>query len=75
MNDAKCYTPADLVAYRDAAGVTVPQAAGLVGRTARNWQQWEAGERAIDPAIVELFLYKAGLLKVKGWVRKWTDIA
>jgi DNA-binding transcriptional regulator YiaG len=75
MRAEQCYTPADLVAYRAAAEVTVSQAAGLVGRTARNWQQWEAGERVIDPAIVELFLYKAGLLKVKGWRRKWTDTA
>ena len=66
MRDEQCYTPADLVAYRAAAGVTVSQAAGLVGRTARNWRQWEAGSRAIDPAIVELFLYKAGILPLGG---------
>ena len=66
MRDAQCYTPADLVAYRAAAGLTQAQAAMLVGRTRRNWQQWELGERPISPAIVELFLYKVGLLKVGG---------
>ncbi len=66
MRDAQCYTPADLVAYRAAAGLTQAQAAMLVGRTRRNWKQWEWGERPINPAIVELFLYKTGLLSLGG---------
>lgn len=66
MRDAQHCTPADLVSYRAAAGVTQAQAAMLVGRTRRNWQQWELGERPISPAIVELFLYKTGLLTFGG---------
>lgn len=67
MREAQNYTPADIVAYRAAAGVTQAQAAMLVGRTVRNWQQWEAGDREIDPSIVELFLYKTGLLALGGF--------
>ncbi|WP_292931423.1 helix-turn-helix domain-containing protein [Noviherbaspirillum sp.] len=44
---------------REAAGLTQGQAAALIYRTARNWQQWEGGERRMDPALWELFRLKS----------------
>jgi len=61
--------PESVRAARRAAGMTQAEAAELVYRTERNWQQWEGGERAMDPALWELFilkvnkLYRAGKLK------------
>lgn len=52
-------TPSQLAAVRESLGLTQVQAAGLLYRTARNWQQWELGERAMDPALWELFSIKA----------------
>lgn len=48
-----------VLARRQAAGLTQAQAAALLYRSARNWQQWELGERAMDPALWELFCLKA----------------
>ncbi|MDN3368276.1 helix-turn-helix domain-containing protein [Ralstonia pseudosolanacearum] len=45
-------------AAREAAVLTQSQAAALIYRTARNWQQWEGGERRMDPALWELFELK-----------------
>jgi putative transcriptional regulator len=54
-------TPGDIRAVREAAGLTQCQAAALIYRTARNWQQWEGGERRMDPALWELFRLKSTL--------------
>lgn len=47
-----------LRAAREAAGLSQAQAAALLYRSARNWQQWELGERQMDPALWELFVLK-----------------
>ena len=51
---------AAVLAARKAAGLTQEEAAALIYRTKRNWQQWEGGERAMDAALFELFQAKAG---------------
>lgn len=43
---------------REACGLTQTEAAALIYRTCRNWQQWEAGDREMDPALWELFCLK-----------------
>jgi DNA-binding transcriptional regulator YiaG len=40
--------------------LTQAQAAELLYRSERNWQQWESGERRMDPALWELFRIKVG---------------
>ena len=45
-------------AARQAAGLTQTQAAELVFSKLRAWQQWEAGDRAMHPALWELFCIK-----------------
>jgi putative transcriptional regulator len=52
-------TPAQVLAARTASGRTQRAAAALIYRTERNWQQWESGERRMDPALFELFALKA----------------
>lgn len=54
-------SPTNIRAVREAAGLTQGQAAALIYRTARNWQQWEGGERRMDPALWELFRLKTTL--------------
>lgn len=48
-------TPEEIRALREKAGVSQVQAARLVHRSERNWQQWELGERRMDAAIWALF--------------------
>lgn len=55
-------TPEQLKQARSNAGLSQTQAAKLVHRSLRNWQQMEGGERQIDPAIFELFMIKTGQL-------------
>lgn len=50
--------PAQIRAAREELDLTQAQAAGLLYRTARNWQQWELGERKMDLALWELFQLK-----------------
>jgi len=57
-------SPDEIRTARDAAGLTQTDAAELVYRTKRNWQQWEGNERAMDVALWELFLFKIGMRKV-----------
>jgi hypothetical protein len=51
-------TPADIKNCREIANLTQGQAAALIYRSERNWQQWEGGERRMDPALWELFGFK-----------------
>lgn len=53
-------SPAEIREARARAGLTQAAAAALVHRTVRNWQQWELGERSIDPAAWALFRVRAG---------------
>jgi DNA-binding transcriptional regulator YiaG len=56
-----CPSPEDIAAYRIECGMSTAEAAALIYRTVRNWQQWESAERKMDPALWELFR-----IKVKG---------
>lgn len=51
-------TPAMIQAARKAAGITQTQAAELIHCSLRSWQQWEAGDRDMHPAMWELFTIK-----------------
>ena len=52
----------DIKAAREAAGLTQTAAATLVHSTCRSWQQWEAGDRRMHPAMWELFRIKSALI-------------
>lgn len=54
-NPAANPQPTSVRAARVAAGLTQSEAGALVYRTARNWQQWESGERPMDPGLWLLF--------------------
>ena len=57
--------PADIVACREAAGLTQTQAASLVHGSLRTWQQWEAGDRRMHAGLWELFRLKTALLDTR----------
>lgn len=50
--------PEEIRAAREAAGLSQTAAGALLYRSLRNWQQWEGGERRMDPALWELFRIK-----------------
>lgn len=52
-------TPDEIVAARLAAGLTQTAAGALLHTSLRAWQQWEAGDRRMHPALWELFRIKA----------------
>lgn len=56
-------TKLELQLARRAAGLTVPEAAALIGKSPRTWQAWEYGRNKMGPADWELFQLKA---KTKG---------
>lgn len=51
-------TPAAVKAARLAAGLTQEQAGSLVGAARRTWQDWERGQRRMQPGLFELFHLK-----------------
>lgn len=57
-------TPDAIRRARREAGLTQAKAASLVWRTARNWQQWESGERKMDYALWVLFTIRVDT----GWL-------
>lgn len=59
------FEPAEIRQARELAGLSQTIAANLIYRTLRNWQQWEGGERKMDPALWELFHIKAALHNVR----------
>jgi DNA (cytosine-5)-methyltransferase 1 len=63
-NFSPVYTPDRVRAARAAAGHTQSEAAALIYRTRRAWQDWESGARNVDPAAFELYLIKTGQLVV-----------
>lgn len=50
--------PEEIIAAREAAGLTQTGAAALVHSKLRTWQQWEAGDREMHPGLWELFQIK-----------------
>ncbi len=55
-------TPAVIRAERERYGLTQTQAAQLVYSALRSWQDWEAGQRRMHPALWELFKAKGAEL-------------
>lgn len=53
----------EIRAAREAAGLSEVQAARLIYGTITAWQRWETGERAMHPAIWELFRIKTGQIE------------
>lgn len=51
-------TPELIKQTREQAGLTQTQAATLIYKGLRTWQQWEKGDRSMDPAFFELFKIK-----------------
>lgn len=54
-------TPAQVIAGREAAGLTQATAGALVHSHLRTWQKWESGESKMHPAFWELFASRRGL--------------
>ncbi len=50
--------PTEIRAARERAGLTQTQAAQLVHGTMRAWQEWESGNRKMNPGLWELFNIK-----------------
>jgi len=51
-------SPEEILAFRLEVGMSTTEAAAVIYRTVRNWQQWESAERKMDPALWELFRIK-----------------
>lgn len=66
-------TPTQVIAARQAAGLTQTDAAAVIGKPMRTWQNWEApvgarNHRTMDPALFKLFLME---IKEKNPRFKW----
>jgi putative transcriptional regulator len=59
MKKSKAPQPEQIRAAREQAGLTQAQAAALIGYTMRAWQEWEAGNRGMRRALLELFIQRA----------------
>ena len=57
-NPASNPSPKEIAAAREAAQLTQTEAGKLIYASLRAWQQWEAGERRMHPALWELFNIK-----------------
>lgn len=57
-------TPEQIVALREAAGLTQTQCAQRVHGSLRAWQQWEAGDRRMHPGLWELFQIKVKAISI-----------
>lgn len=53
-------TPKQIRAARTAAGHTQTEAAAVIYKSLRGWQDWESGARKMDPALLELYRIKTG---------------
>jgi len=51
-------TPEQIKQARKEAGLTQTQAADLIYKSCRAWQQYEKGDREMDKALFELFMLK-----------------
>lgn len=61
-NPSRNPTPSEIKEARAQAGITQEEAGKMLHTTVRVWQQWEAGDRRMHPAMWELFRIKAKLL-------------
>jgi len=62
LSTSKYPKPAEILAAREAAGLTQEQAAELAMLGAQSrWAEYENGTRRIDPARWALFLHRAGI--------------
>lgn len=50
--------PEEIRAKRETLGLSQTAAANVIYSTCRSWQQWEAGDRRMHPAMWELFNLK-----------------
>lgn len=57
-------SPEEIRHLRDSMGLTQTEAGALIYSALRAWQQWEAGDRRMHPALWELFLVKTGQLSL-----------
>ena len=55
-------TPLEIKKTRTDGGLTQTQAAELIYKNIRTWQQWEKGDREMDAAFFELFKIKSSML-------------
>ncbi|QXW20370.1 XRE family transcriptional regulator (plasmid) [Comamonas aquatica] len=60
----KAPSPSQIIAVREGMGLTQSEAASLVHSVLRSWQQWEAGDRKMKPAVWELFCLKCGVMQL-----------
>jgi DNA-binding transcriptional regulator YiaG len=51
-------TTEQIIKARKEVGLTQAQAAALIHKSCRAWQQYESGERKMDQAYWELFMIK-----------------
>lgn len=58
-------SPEKIKEVRLGSGLTQTQAAEMIHRKLRTWQEYEAGDREIDLAVWELFLIKSNRIKDK----------
>lgn len=58
-------TPQEIKQARIHAGLTQSQAAALIYKNIRTWQQWESGDREMDVAFFELFKIKTSMLNAR----------
>lgn len=58
-NTALPPTTDEIIRFRKAAELTQREAAELIHKKTRTWQNWESGDREMDPAFFELFLIKS----------------
>lgn len=62
--------PRAVVQARKEAGLNQTQAGAVVFSSLRAWQQWEAGDRPMHPALWELFRLKTGAIGLRKPRRK-----
>lgn len=58
----KSPTTLEIKQARIDVGLTQTQAAELIYKSIRTWQQWEKGDREMDAAFFELFKIKSSML-------------
>lgn len=57
-SEARNPRPEEIVAAREAAGLTQTEAGELIYSALRSWQDWESGERRMHPAFWDLWRRK-----------------